>query len=131
VGASLTLAGALVFSLPAPAQQPPDCSVPEFTTAKQTVSGSITVRAGKTCSFETGGLVGKYLFEPGRRIGLFEAEIVQAPRRGTAAIEGSRVIYTPNKAYTGADRFTFTRLELALCSTTYRRTVVMRVTVVP
>jgi len=117
--------------MPAPAQQPPDCSVPEFTTAKQTVSGSITVRAGKTCSFETGGLVGKYLVEAGRRIGLFEAEIVQAPRHGTPAIRGSRVTYTPAKGYTGADQFTYMRHILNRCGAPAPQTVVMRVTVVP
>ena len=79
------------------------------------------MRAGKPCGLDVGGLMGRF----------WAAQIVQAPRHGTAAIRGSRVTYTPAKGYTGADQFTYMRHILIRCGAPAPQTVVMRVTVVP
>ena len=81
----------------------------------------MTVRSGKTCGVNMGVPVA----------GFADAQIVKAPRRGTAAIRGYRVSYTPTKGYIGPDQFTYMRYNLDRWGARAPRTVVMQVNVIP
>jgi hypothetical protein len=112
----------MLLSTAAGAQQPPNCVVPTFQTAdNQTVRGTMTVRSGKTCLITMGLSVA----------GFADAQIVNAPRRGTAQIQGYKVAYTAAKGYTGPDQFTYSRYNLDRWGGRALRGVNMQVTVIP
>jgi len=99
------------------------CSVPFIRTFdNQTVTGTMTLKAGKRCSI-------RLRRSPGP---IFSAEIVQRPANGRVSVEaGNRVMYVPRAGFTGRDSFTYARRGLDTANRPIVRTVQVAVTVLP
>jgi Bacterial Ig domain len=99
------------------------CSVPFIRTFdNQTVSGTMTLKAGKRCSI-------RLTRSPGP---IHSAEIVQRPTNGRVSIEaGNRVVYVPRAGFTGRDSFTYARRGFDTGNRPIVRTVQIAVTVLP
>jgi hypothetical protein len=99
-----------------------NCSVSITPKDNQTVQGTMTVKAGKSCSVGHGGSAGPML----------STVIAQRPAHGTAGVRYMHsVIYIPKRGYVGPDAFTYVRRGLDARNNPAVRTVNVLVTVEP
>lgn len=108
----------IVMSMPALA-----CSVPFIRTFPgHVVTGTMTVKSGKTCSIPVAWSAGPML----------SAKIVQRPTNGLVSIAGSnRIVYRSRPGFSGRDSFTYSRSGTDTRNNANVRTVQIVVTVRP
>jgi Bacterial Ig domain len=86
---------AILFAFPAQAQDWPNCSVSSWAVSDRqpTADAQMRMRANRTCSTRNSNAPDMQLDVP--------------PQNGTVAISDGRATYTPNRGFTGMDRFAF------------------------
>lgn len=121
---SLFFGFAALASFPSMAWSQANCSVPGIRLLPgQTAEGTMTVRAGKTCTIA--------FFGSGFPGGVLDTRIVQNPTQGTATVSSTSVRYVPKAGFVGRDEFAYARDGLDMVGRKTTATAKVSVTVAP